>query len=75
MFGSGYDSNIHVLVRDTLFETTFAYGLSRVQESCCYGREVLELPFLYTIRLSTGFWQVNSLIFITTSPMKLLWWI
>jgi len=40
MFGSGYDSNIYVLVRDTLFETT-----SRVEESCCYRREVLELLF------------------------------
>jgi hypothetical protein len=44
MFGSGYDSNKCALVRDTLFETTFAFGLSRVEESC-YGREVLELLF------------------------------
>ena len=45
MFGSGYDSNIHVLVRGTLFQTTFAFCLSRDQESTSYGREVLELPF------------------------------
>ena len=51
MFGSGYDSNIHMLVRDTLFQRTFAFSLSGVQESCCYGREVLELPF-WTLSLS-----------------------
>jgi hypothetical protein len=59
MFGSGYDSNIHVLVRDTLFETTFAFGLSRVEESCCYGREVIRIALRGTIRLF-GFYETKS---------------
>jgi hypothetical protein len=62
MFGSGICGlNIHMpvrdmcaLVRDTLFQTRFAFGLSRLQESTFYGREVLD-----TIRLLTGFYETK----------------
>ena len=51
MFGSGYDSNIHMLVRVPYFREHLHSVCQRVQESCCYGREVLELPF-WTLSLS-----------------------